>query len=83
MCIDDVEIPKYSLAEELLNSISHGLGAIFGIVALVLMLVKVGPSGDPFAIASVIVYGLSLIVLFSISCIYHGLAKNKGKKVLL
>lgn len=82
MCIDDVEIPKYSLAEELLNSISHGLGAIFGIVALVLMLIKVGPSGDPFAIASVIVYGLSLIVLFSISCIYHGLAKNKGKKVL-
>ena len=82
MCIDDVEIPRYSLAEELLNSISHGLGGIFGIVALVLMLIKVGPSGDPFAIASVIVYGLSLVVLFSISCIYHGLAKNKGKKVL-
>ena len=40
MCIDEIKIPKYSLAEELLNSISHGLGAVFGIVALVLMLIK-------------------------------------------
>ena len=82
MCIDDVKIPKYSLAEELLNAISHGLGAVFGIVALVLMLVKVIPSGDPFKITSSIIYGLSLIILFTISCLYHSLAKNKGKKVL-
>lgn len=82
MCIDDVKIPKYSLAEELLNAISHGLGAIFGIVALVLMLVKVIPTGDPFRIVSALIYGISLIVLFTISCIYHSLAKNRGKKVL-
>ena len=82
MCIDDVKIPKYSLAEELLNAISHGLGALFGIVALILMLVKVGPTGDPFKITSSIIYGISLIVLFTISCVYHSLAKNRGKKVL-
>ena len=82
MCIDDVKIPKYSLAEELLNAISHGLGAIFGIVALVLMLIKVIPTGDPFRIVSALIYGISLIVLFTISCIYHSLAKNRGKKVL-
>ena len=82
MCIDDVKIPKYSLAEELLNAISHGLGAVFGIVALILMLVKVGPKGDPFKITSALIYGISLIVLFTISCIYHSLAKNRGKRVL-
>lgn len=82
MCIDDVKIPKYSLAEELINAISHGLGAIFGVVALILMLIKVAPTGDPFKIVSSIIYGVSLIVLFTISCIYHSLAKNKGKKVL-
>lgn len=81
MCIDDVKIPKYSLAEELLNAISHGLGAVFGIVALILMLVKVIPSGDPFKISSSIIYGLSLIILFTISCLYHSLKKNKAKKV--
>ena len=82
MCIDDVAIPRYSLAEELLNAISHGLGAIFGIVALILMLIKVIPTGDPFKISASIIYGLSLIILFTISCVYHALAKNKGKKVL-
>ncbi|MBO4856091.1 MAG: hemolysin III family protein [Bacilli bacterium] len=82
MCIDDVKIPRYSLAEELLNAISHGLGAIFGIVTLILMLVKVAPTGDPFKITSSLIYGISLIVLFTISCVYHSLAKNRGKKVL-
>ena len=82
MSINEVNIPKYSLAEELLNAISHGLGAVFGIVALVLMLLKTCPGGDPFAIASSIIYGLSLIILFTISCVYHSLAKNNGKRVL-
>ena len=82
MSINEVNIPKYSLAEELLNAISHGLGAVFGVVALVLMLLKTCPGGDPFAIASSIIYGLSLIILFTISCVYHSLAKNNGKRVL-
>ena len=82
MCINDIKIPKYSLGEELLNAISHGLGAIFGIVALILMLVKVVPTGDSYRIASSIVYGLSLIILFTISCVYHSLANNRAKRVL-
>ena len=82
MCINDIEIPKYTLGEELLNAISHGLGAIFGIVALVFMLIKVVPTGDPYQIVSAIIYGLSLIILFTISCVYHSLGKNRGKKVL-
>ena len=82
MCISEVEIPKYSLGEEIWNAISHGLGAIFGIVALALMLVKTIPSGDPFSIISALVYGISLIILFTISCIYHALATNNGKRVL-
>ena len=82
MSINEISIPKYSLAEELVNAISHGLGAIFGVVALLLMLLKTVNTGDPFAIASAIIYGISLIVLFSISCIYHSLGKNNGKRVL-
>ena len=82
MSINEIELPKYSLAEELWNAISHGLGAIFGIVALILMLIKVIPTSDPFSIIAVLVYGISLIILFTISCVYHSLAKNKGKKVM-
>ena len=82
MSIDEVAIPRYSLAEELLNSISHGLGALFGIVALIMMLTKTIPTDDPFKITSSIIYGISLIILFTISCVYHALAKNRGKKVM-
>ena len=82
MCIDEIKIPKYSLSEELLNAISHGLGAIFGIVATILMLIKSIPTGDPFRTISSIIYGLSIVILFSISCIYHALGKNNAKRVL-
>lgn len=82
MSISEVKIPKYSLAEELLNAISHGIGAVFGIVALIMMLAKTIPNGDPFAILSACIYGISLIILFTISCVYHALGKNNGKRVL-
>ena len=82
MSINEISIPRYSLAEELLNAISHGIGAAFGIVALIMMLTKSVPTGDPFRIISSIIYGLSLIILFTISCVYHALGKNNGKKVM-
>lgn len=82
MSIKEIEIPRYSLGEELWNSISHGAGAIFGIVALLLMITKVAPSNNPFAIISAIIYGVALIILFTVSCVYHALAKNNGKRVM-
>lgn len=75
-----IRIPNYSLSEELINSISHGLGAIFAIVALVLLLVK---SSQAIEYITVSIYGTTMILLYIISCIYHALSpKIAGKKVL-
>lgn len=75
-----IRIPKYSLAEELINSISHGLGGIFSIVALVLMLVK---ANTALEYVTVSIFGTTMIVLYVISCIYHALSPRlTGKKVL-
>lgn len=75
-----IKIPKYSLSEELINSISHGLGGIFAIVALILMVVK---SNTPLEYVTVSIYGTTMIILYIISCIYHALSpKIAGKKVL-
>lgn len=94
MSVNEIELPNYKLRHELFNSISHGLGAIFGIVALVLMILKVNNVYSPNEIhinsfldlvlgnISVIIYAFSIIVCMCISCIYHGLKRNKGKKVL-
>ena len=82
MSIKEIEIPKYSLGEELWNSISHGLGALFGIIASILLCIKVVPNKDPYEIASAFIYGFSMIILFAVSCVYHALGKNDGKRVM-
>ena len=75
-----IKIPKYNLIEELINSISHGLGAIFAIVALILLLVK---SHTATAYISCSIYCTLMLILYVISCIYHALSpRTKGKKVL-
>ena len=52
-----IHLPNYTLGEELISSISHGLGAAFGIVALVLCVVKSVVSGSTIAVVSSCLYG--------------------------
>ena len=73
-------VPKYSLAEELVNSISHGVGAALAIAALVLCVVK---AQAPAMIVAVVLYGVFMIILYVISCIYHALGRNTGGKKVL
>ena len=77
-----VKLHKYSLGEELLNSISHGVGAALAIAGLIVGLVIAVNTGDPYKIASMTLYGVTLIILYTISTIYHALKPNKGKKVM-
>ena len=76
-----ISIPKYSLSEELLNSISHGVGAIFGIVARVLCILKGCAAGDPWRIVSGAIFGATMLLLYLMSCLYHALKVNKAKRV--
>lgn len=78
--MEKIKIPKYTLGEELINSISHGIGGCLAIAALVLCIVK---SKNAWSIVSTSIYGSLMIILYVISCIYHALSpKLKGKKVL-
>ncbi len=77
-----IAIPKYSLGEELVSSISHGIGAGLGIAALVLCLLKTVGTGNGFATVSSWIFGLSIIILYSMSCIYHALKPNNAKRVM-
>ncbi len=62
--------------EEQLNAWTHGIGAALGIVALVLLIVY-NSSSNSWSLFSVIVYGISIIILFLASTLYHAV---KGKK---
>lgn len=76
-------LSSYSLAEEVANSISHGIGFILGIVGLVLLLVQASDSGaDATAITSYSLYGGSMILLFLASTLYHAIPHPTAKRWL-
>ena len=75
-----ISIPEYSLAEELVNAISHGLGASLSIAALVICIVH---SHSALGVISSCLYGSMMIILYIFSCLYHALSPNiRGKKIL-
>ncbi|MGN0747366.1 MAG: hemolysin III family protein [Aristaeellaceae bacterium] len=76
-----ISIPKYTLGEELISAISHGVGALLGIAALVLCIVKSCHPYDGYKLASSIVFGLTVTLLYLMSCLYHSLKVNKAKRV--
>ncbi len=72
--------PAYPWAEELANSLSHGIGVVFGIVGLVLLLVQAVNSGaDTKALTSYSLYGSSIILLFLASTLYHAIPHRRAK----
>lgn len=76
----EIRIPKYSLFEELINSISHGIGAALSILGLILLIIK---SSSALEVVTCSIFGATMIILYTMSCIYHALSPRiKGKKVL-
>lgn len=77
-----IKIPNYTLGEELINSISHGVGAILSIIGLVIMIFK-SLGDNNLSFIACLIYGISLILLYLVSCLYHALSpKLKAKKIL-
>lgn len=69
---------EQTLFEEKLNAASHGIGALLGIAALVLLIIFNSFKTD-WSLFSVIVYGISIIILFSASALYHAVKREKLK----
>ncbi len=75
-----LSIPPYTLGEELCNAISHGLGALLSAAALVLMLLR---AKGALALSAAALFGAALVLLYTMSCLYHALSPRvAGKKVL-
>ena len=75
-------LPKYTKGEEIFNMTSHIVGGVLGVVALVLCIVFASINGNVYGIVSGSIYGATMIILYTMSSIYHGLnPKRKAKKV--
>ena len=71
--LKDRVLPPYTKGEEIMNMVTHIVGGAVGVVALVLCVVKSALTGDAYAVVSTSIFGFTMILLYTMSSIYHGL----------
>lgn len=71
----------YTKGEEIFSAITHGIGAGLGIAALVLMIIFAATNRGALDVVGVCIFGATLILLYTISTLYHSLTNEKAKKV--
>jgi len=80
--LSERSLPSYTRGEELFNMISHIVGGAIGIAALVLCVVRSAVRHNGYGLAGSIVFGVSMIMLYTMSSVYHGLRPGNGKRVM-
>jgi hemolysin III len=73
---------RYPPAEELANRLTHGLGAVLSVAGLVLLVVHSVLRADAWIITSTAVYGVSLVVLYTASTLYHSVSTDRWRRIL-
>ena len=75
-------LPNYTRGEERFNTISHIVGGGFGVIALVACVLRAALRGNPWGVVGSAIYGASMILLYTVSSVYHGLHHPMAKKVM-
>ena len=80
--LSDRVLPDYSRGEELMNTVTHIVGGALGVAALTLCVVFAALRHNVYGVVGSAIYGASLIALYTVSSVYHGLKPGMGKKVM-
>ena len=80
--LSDRTLPDYTKGEEIMNMVTHIVGGGLGIVATILCILQAVFKTNIWALWSCSIYGTTLIAMYAISSIYHGLRPSTGKKVM-
>lgn len=81
--LKDRKLPIYTKGEEIFNMTTHIVGGSLGIIGMIICLVLSIIHKDAYSIIGSIIYGISMIFLYTMSSIYHGLnAEKTSKKVM-
>lgn len=78
--LKDRILPDYTRGEEIMNMVTHIVGGSLGILALILGIIRA--EGKVLSLTGVIIFGVMMITLYTISSVYHGLRPSIGKKVM-
>ncbi|MEE0946677.1 MAG: hemolysin III family protein [Acutalibacteraceae bacterium] len=79
--LKDRILPSYTKGEEIFNMVTHIVGGALAVIYLVVALLIGTFKGNPWAIVSGAIYGVSTVTLFAMSSVYHGLRSSVAKKV--
>ncbi len=82
MSLKDKLLPGYTRGEEIFNMVSHIVGGALGIAYLVLCVIMAAVHKNPMGVVASAIYGASVIILFTMSSVYHGVKPSTAKKVL-
>ncbi len=80
--LGDRILPSYTKGEEIFNMVTHIVGGALGVCYLVLCVIMAAIHKNAYGVVSSAIYGASVILLFTMSSIYHGLRPGMAKKVL-
>ncbi len=80
--LKDRILPDYTKGEERMNTLTHIVGIFLGIGALVLCILRAASRGNVWGVVGSSIYGASLIALYAVSSVYHGMKPGMGKKVM-
>ncbi len=75
----ELELPSYTVAEEVINAATHGVGAGLAIAGLAALLIN--GRHDTLTLAADSVFGVTMILLYTVSTLYHALGVCPGKKI--
>lgn len=80
--LSDRTLPSYTLGEEIMNTVTHALGGVFSVVGLVACILLSAIQKNIYGIVASSIYGASMIALYCVSSVYHGIPKGFAKKVM-
>ena len=80
--LSDRHLPNYTRGEEIMNMVTHIVGGAMGIAVLTLCVIRAALHGNVYGVVSSAIYGTAMVVMYTISSVYHGLLPNMGKKVM-
>lgn len=82
IAVPRVQLPDYTRAEEITNMVTHIVGGAFAVAAIPLLVIAGALHGSAWAVVSGAIYGTTLLIMFTVSSIYHGLHKGRAKRVM-
>ena len=80
-CLKERTIPSYTNGEEIFNYVTHIVGGAWGVLTLLACIAASISKGSTLSLVCGIIFGVSMISLYTVSSIYHALPRNTAKKV--